>query len=127
MKFSIEDFFCKCDQIGSFLKKYLMENFIFCTLDVDFNDSAQLCFISKWLKWNSKGSESHFTRIDVDTSKEMAKIRSVYSVQQIDFKWCTIYVQRTPSQRPIYVLLCQWISHIQFWDSYQYLSFKMLK
>ena len=37
MKFSIEDFFSKCDQICSFLriwlnllKKYLMENFIFC-------------------------------------------------------------------------------------------------
>ena len=38
MKFSIKDFFSKCDQIRSFLriwshllKKYLMENFIFCT------------------------------------------------------------------------------------------------
>ena len=38
MKFSIYDFFSKCDQISSFLwisshllKKSLMENFIFCT------------------------------------------------------------------------------------------------
>ena len=37
MKFSIKDFFSKCDQIRSFLriwtyllKKFLMENFIFC-------------------------------------------------------------------------------------------------
>ena len=37
MKFSIQDFFSKCDQIRCFLriwsnllKKYLMENFIFC-------------------------------------------------------------------------------------------------
>ena len=37
MKFFIKDFFSKCDQIRSFLqiyshllKKYLMENFIFC-------------------------------------------------------------------------------------------------
>ena len=39
MKFSIKDFFCKCDQIRSFLriwshllKKSLMKNFIFCTM-----------------------------------------------------------------------------------------------
>ena len=39
MKLSIKDFFSKCDQIGSFLriwshllKKYLMENFIFCVV-----------------------------------------------------------------------------------------------
>ena len=38
-KLSIKDFFSKCDQIGSFLriwshllKKYLMENFIFCAV-----------------------------------------------------------------------------------------------
>ena len=30
MKFSTNNFFSKCDQIRSFLKKYLMENFIFC-------------------------------------------------------------------------------------------------
>ena len=38
MKFSIKDFFSKCDQIRSqriwtyLLKKYLMENFIFCAV-----------------------------------------------------------------------------------------------
>ena len=39
MKFSMKDFFSKCDQIRSFLriwshllKKYLMENFIFCAV-----------------------------------------------------------------------------------------------
>ena len=39
LKFSIKDFFSKCDQIHSFLrvwshlmKKSLMENFIFCTV-----------------------------------------------------------------------------------------------
>ena len=39
MKFSIKDFFGKCDQIHSFLliwsyllEKYLMENFIFCAV-----------------------------------------------------------------------------------------------
>ena len=42
MKFSIKDFFSKCDQIRSFLrvwshllKKYLMENFIFCAVKSD--------------------------------------------------------------------------------------------
>ena len=40
MKFSIKDFFSKCDQIRSFLpirshllKKSLMKNFIFCAVD----------------------------------------------------------------------------------------------
>ena len=32
MKFSIKDFFSKCNQIPSFLKKSLMENFIFCAV-----------------------------------------------------------------------------------------------
>ena len=32
MKFSIKDFLGKCDQIRSMLKKFLMENFICCTL-----------------------------------------------------------------------------------------------
>ena len=32
MKFSIKDLFSKCDQIRSFLKKSLMENFIFCVV-----------------------------------------------------------------------------------------------
>ena len=41
MKFSIKDFFSKCDQIHSFLpiwshllKKYLMEKFIFRAVDI---------------------------------------------------------------------------------------------
>ena len=32
IKFSIRDFFSKCDQIRSFLKKSLMENFVFCAV-----------------------------------------------------------------------------------------------
>ena len=41
MKFSIKDFFSICDQISSFLpiwshllKKFLLENFIFCAVNV---------------------------------------------------------------------------------------------
>ena len=30
MKLSMKDFFSKYDQIRSFLKKFLMENFVFC-------------------------------------------------------------------------------------------------
>ena len=47
MKFSIKDFFSKCDQIRSFLriwphllKKSLMENFIFCAVNSCNNNSA---------------------------------------------------------------------------------------
>ena len=32
MKFSIKDFFSKCDQIRSLLKKSLMKKFIFCAV-----------------------------------------------------------------------------------------------
>ena len=35
MKFSIKDFFSKCYQIRSFLKKSLMENFIFLCRESD--------------------------------------------------------------------------------------------
>ena len=44
MKFSIEDFFSKCDQIrrklriwSHLLKKSFMENFIFCAVNLDLN------------------------------------------------------------------------------------------
>ena len=50
MKFSIKDFSSKCDKIGSFLrtwshflKKYLIENFIFCTVHVSNNHSCCKC------------------------------------------------------------------------------------
>ena len=33
MKFSINDFFSKCNQIGSLLKKSLKDNFIFCAVE----------------------------------------------------------------------------------------------
>ena len=32
MKFSIKDFFSKCDQIRRKMKKFLMENFVFCAV-----------------------------------------------------------------------------------------------
>ena len=35
MKFSIKDFFSKCDQIRSFLKKPLMEKLIFCAVQTN--------------------------------------------------------------------------------------------
>ena len=34
MKFSIKDFFNKCDQILRKLKKSLMENFVFCAVTI---------------------------------------------------------------------------------------------
>ena len=52
MRFSIKNFFCKCDQIRSklriwshLLKKYLMENFIFCALRPN-SDRSQNAIIS---------------------------------------------------------------------------------
>ena len=57
MKFSIKDFFSKCDQIRSFLqiwshlmKKFLMENFIFCAMSVfnktDDNDKFHVSLVA---------------------------------------------------------------------------------
>ena len=54
MKFSIKDFFGKCDQIRSFLriwshllKKFLMENFIFFAVNgISTNDGMQRIFSS---------------------------------------------------------------------------------
>ena len=46
MKFSIKDFFSKCDQIHSFLtllEKSLMENFIFCAV----SDKTGICVLIK--------------------------------------------------------------------------------
>ena len=48
MKFSIKDFFSKCDQIRSFLriwlhllKKSLMENFNFCTVNITMDNKLE--------------------------------------------------------------------------------------
>ena len=54
MKFSIEDFFSKCDQIrrklriwSHLLKKSLMENFIFCAVrDISADDDFSVVFSS---------------------------------------------------------------------------------
>ena len=55
MKFSIKDFFSKCDQIRSFLriwshllKKSFMENFIFYAVFIKFFANLNLCKISPW-------------------------------------------------------------------------------
>ena len=63
MKFSIKDFFCKCDQICSFLriwlhllKKFLMENFIFCAV-FEVNKKTQALKVRKALTakmWKEK-------------------------------------------------------------------------
>ena len=57
MKFSTEDFFCKCDQIRSFLqirshllKKSLMENFIFCAVDVQIKLNRKILFSTESVK-----------------------------------------------------------------------------
>ena len=59
MKFSIKDFFSKCDKIHSFLriwshslKKFLMENFIFCAVCV----SSVKIYLSK-RSWRSEETE----------------------------------------------------------------------
>ena len=60
MKFSMKDFFSKCDEIRSFLrmwshllKKSLMENFIFCAVILVFKKtSLRLLLIGKHLCWS---------------------------------------------------------------------------
>ena len=76
MKFSIEDFFSKCDQIRSFLqiwlhllKKSFMENFIFC--------AVQYNFIRKWnvfaLRNSNQSSNSWSSTERNDLRKSMTK------------------------------------------------------
>ena len=54
MKFSIKDFFSKCDQIGNFLQillhllnKSLMENFNFCTVNMKKQLTAKIKSVTK--------------------------------------------------------------------------------
>ena len=61
MKFSIKDFFSKCDQIRSFLriwwhllKKSLMENFIFC-LVIEANFSLNPYLRTPWKRKKTSG------------------------------------------------------------------------
>ena len=59
MKFSIKDFFSKCDQIrrklriwSHLLKKSLMESFIFCAVYDNFNPMKKIFTQSKEIKQN---------------------------------------------------------------------------
>ena len=65
MKFSINDFFSKCDKARSFLwiwshllKKSLMDNFIFCTVDTAYEplSSADLVIYLAVLFWDGISS-----------------------------------------------------------------------
>ena len=54
IKFSIEDFFSKCDQIGKkleiwsqLLNKSLMENFIFCAVSFTYRPSPRFTLINR--------------------------------------------------------------------------------
>ena len=56
-KFSIKDFFSKCDQIHRklgiwlhLLKKSLMENFIFCAVWLDFEVSESIFVLAKYCR-----------------------------------------------------------------------------
>ena len=64
MKFSIKDFFSKCDQIRSFLwiwshllKKFSMENFIL-SAALSFREVAILSFFLDYSKWGSMAFEN---------------------------------------------------------------------
>ena len=57
MKFSLKDFFSKCDQMrrklriwSHLLKKSLMENFIFCTEFSRFSQDNQKCYRCWWFR-----------------------------------------------------------------------------
>ena len=74
MKFSIKNFFSKCDQIRSFLriwshllKKYLMENFIFCAVNV-------LTFCAHNLSFNLQTAEAHLELSQESKMEVFAKI-----------------------------------------------------
>ena len=60
MKFSIKDFFSKCDQIhrklrswSLLLKKAIMENFSFCVVIVEILMSCHCCLLGRWLSSSS--------------------------------------------------------------------------
>ena len=53
MKFSIKDYFSKYDQIPSFLKKSLMEDFIFCAVLRNY-------YIKSWIKTSTLKIEEYF-------------------------------------------------------------------
>ena len=116
MKFSIKDFFSKCDQIRSFLKKSLMENFfcavetetqrqhvmyIQCLLDVHLGNAQTFLTIAITIQVNKKGIET--TLIDFTFSSDSHhKFRAMLK-QFIDeaelFKMTGCHLFLTRSQR----------------------------
>ena len=61
MRFSIQDFFSKCDQIRSFLriwsyllKKSLMENFIFCAANAEY-----VILVNVTSPWSTRSTKLH--------------------------------------------------------------------
>ena len=65
MKFSIQDFFSKCKQIrrklriwSHLLKKFLMENFIFCAVEGENKCYVKLCILKSFQKLYKTTNES---------------------------------------------------------------------
>ena len=78
MKFSIKDFFSKCDQIRCFqqilshlLEKSLMENFIFCAVKFACFRKFTLIFLLKYfnMKWIKNNIEKKSVRARIISSK----------------------------------------------------------
>ena len=97
MKFSINDFFGKCDQIRKkhLLKKSLMENFIFlCNVDTCIQHQK---FVKKWGSWCRKVSNP------VDTGRKL-KVHKTFRRRPrrllnvlCTFNLCPVSTEKTPA------------------------------
>ena len=95
MKFSIKDFFSKCDQIHSFLriwsrllKKYLMENFIFYAASYHGNSCSRV-FLQRAPKHFAKSSSFMLEYFFNNASSYMTKTVNMVICEEFFEIFCT--------------------------------------
>ena len=114
MKLSITDFFSKCDQIRSFLrlwshllKKSLMKNFIFCTLQLTQKDNPQkisfrINYINKRIRFSWRTIQK-YRLLSVNkylqcTHKIICKASSTWNVSYSLTQPCSFHPHNFPFQ-----------------------------
>ena len=105
MKFSIKDFFSKCDQIHSFLriwsrllKKYLMENFIFYAASYHGNSCSRV-FLQRALKHFAKSLSFMLEYLFNNASSYMTKTVNTVICEEFFEIFCTTCFRLLPRIR----------------------------
>ena len=105
MKFSIEDFFSKFDQVWShLLKKSLMENFIFCAVKTERLTHFYLGLSDVFRKYKN-GKLAWYGLIQLNLERVCRNIYRRCSIKRCVFKKCAIFTGKHLCQNKFFIKL----------------------